>query len=91
MMKQKFRITILLSFFLASPLWAAGGLSVDAKYDLTGDGIVDASDWGRLTEEAKKAYAYESVQALGEDPHAMLEKNRSRGDRYLQGLRTVYE
>ena len=91
MLRLLFSITILIPITFSSALWAAGGLSVDAKYDLTGDGIVDASDWGRLTEEAKKAYAYESVQALGEDPHAMLEKNWNRGDRYLQALRTVYE
>ncbi|GAV20505.1 hypothetical protein MMIC_P1472 [Mariprofundus micogutta] len=90
-MKQLFRITILASVFLVSPLWAAGGLSVDAKFDLTGDGIIDASDWGRLTEDAKKTYAYESVQALGEDPYAILEEKLNRGDRYLQGLRAVYE
>ena len=72
-------------------MWAAGGLSVDARFDLTGDGIIDASDWGRLTEDAKKNYAYESVQALGEDPDAILEKNMTRADRYLQGLRAVYE
>ena len=91
MMKSLCHITILALFFLASPLWAAGGLSVDARFDLTGDGIIDASDWGRLTEDAKKAYAYESVQALGEDPDAVLEKNMTRADRYLQGLRAVYE
>jgi len=90
-MKSFIHITILVSFSLASPLWAAGGLSLDAKFDLTGDGIIDASDWGRMTEDAKKTYAYESVQALGEDPYAMLEKNLNRGDRYLQGLRAVYE
>jgi len=90
-MKQLFPIALLAAFFFASPLWAAGGLSVDAKFDLTGDGIIDASDWGRMTEEARKAYAYESVQSLGEDPHAILEQDRSRGDIYLQGLRAVYE
>jgi len=91
MMKSLCHITILVLCFLATPLWAAGGLSVDARFDLTGDGIIDASDWGRLTEDAKKAYAYESVQALGEDPDAVLEKNMTRADRYLQGLRAVYE
>jgi len=91
MMKQLFRIAVLAAFFFVSASRAAGGLSVDATYDLTGDGIIDASDWGRMTEEAKKAYAYESVQALGQDPLSMLEKEWNRGDRYLKGLRDVYE
>jgi len=70
---------------------AAGGLSVDARFDLTNDGIVDASDWQRMTEDAKRAYANESVSALGEDPYAILEGNQTRGDRFLKGLRSVYE
>jgi hypothetical protein len=90
-MKLLFHITILVSVFYASPLWAAGGLSVDAKFDLTGDGIVDAADWAKMSEEAKKAYAYSSVQMLGEDPDAIIEGGQTRGGRYLQGLRSVYE
>ena len=90
-MKSLFCITILAPLFCVSSLWAAGGLSVDAKYDLTGDGIVDAADWAKMSEEAKKAYAYESVQALGEDPDAALAGEHTRGGRYLQGLRSVYE
>jgi len=90
-MKLLFCITILVSFFPASPLRAAGGLSVDAKFDLTGDGIVDAADWAKMSEEDKKAYANASVQAVGEDPDAILEGEQTRGGRYLQGLRSVYE
>ena len=70
---------------------AAGGLSVDAKFDLTGDGIVDASDWAKMSEDAKQAYANESVQALGQKPDAVFEGRKTRGARYLQGLRAVYE
>jgi hypothetical protein len=91
MIKRLFRITILVSVFSASTLWAAGGLSIDAEYDLTGDGIVDAADWAKMSEEAKKAYAYSSVRALGENPDVILEGEQTRGGRYLQGLRSVYE
>jgi len=70
---------------------ADDSLSVDARFDLTGDGIVDASDWAKMSEDAKQAYANATIQALGENPHALLEGKQSRGDRYLQGLRAVYE
>ncbi|NWF38482.1 hypothetical protein F3F96_04980 [Mariprofundus sp. NF] len=81
----------LFAFLLVSNSWAAGGLTVDARFDLTDDGIVDASDWQRMTEDTKRAYAYESVKALGEDPYAVLEGQQTRGDRFLKGLRSVYE
>jgi len=91
MMKTFFLIAIFVSVFQVSIAQAAGGLSVDARFDLTSDGIVDASDWAKMTEDAKQAYANASIQALGEDPEALLEGKQSRGKRYLQGLRAVYE
>ncbi len=80
-----------LACMAAAHAYAAGGLSVDAKYDLTGDGIVDASDWAKMSDDAKKTYADESVRALGQDPDAILEGRMTRGARYLKGLRSVYE
>jgi hypothetical protein len=82
---------MLVSLLSAVPACAAGGLSVDARFDLTGDGIVDASDWARMSDDAKQAYADASVQALGLDPHARLSARQTGGARYLQGLRAVYE
>jgi len=84
-------VATLLSVLWVSPAWAAGGLSVDAKFDLTGDGIVDASDWAKMSDDAKQTYANESVQALGQDPHAVLDGHQTRGARYLEGLRSVYQ
>jgi len=84
-------VAILVSAFFSFGAWAAGGLSVDAKFDLTGDGIVDASDWAKMNNDAKQTYADASVQALGLDPHAILEGRQTRGARYLQGLKAVYE
>jgi len=89
--KSVLAVAILVSVFSIATVRAAGGLSVDAKFDLTGDGIVDASDWAKMSEDAKKTYANESVQALGQDPHAILEGRQTRGARYLLGLRAVYE
>jgi len=90
-MKQLFSVTILASVFFASSLWAADSLSVDAEFDLTADGIVDAADWAKMDEETKTAYANASIRALGENPDAIVEGEQSRGGRYLQGLRTIYE
>jgi len=90
-MKRLFYTTILISVLCTSAAQAAGGLLVDAKFDLTGDGIVDAADWARMTEDARRAYADASVRALGEDPDARLEGEITRGQRYLRGLRAVYE
>jgi len=89
MMKSIFLIAILVSAPIL--IQADDSLSVDARFDLTGDGIVDASDWAKMTEDAKKAYAKASIQALDEDPDVLLEGRQSRGERYLLGLRSVYE
>lgn len=92
MLKQFFFHATTLTFLMSTTVsWAAGGLTVDARFDLTNDGIVDASDWQRMTDDAKHAYAYESVKALGEDPYAILEAKQTRGERFLEGLRSVYE
>lgn len=90
-MKRLFSVTILVSVFFASPLWAADSLLVDAEFDLTADGIVDAADWAKMDEETKTAYANASIRALGENPDAILQGEQTRGGRYLQGLRSIYE
>jgi len=89
--KSLWAVAILVAVLYASAVQAAGGLSVDAKFDLTGDGIVDASDWAKMSEDAKQTYANESIQALGLDPFAILEGRLTRGAQYLRGLRSVYE
>jgi len=66
-------------------------VSVDAEFDKTGDGIVDASDWGVMTELEKQSYARASLQVLGEDPDVILLQGKSRVEQYLEGLRSVYE
>lgn len=70
---------------------ADAGLSVDARYDLTGDGIVDASDWKKMDEQTKAAYARDVVVNLGENPDVIVDGELSRAQRYLQGLKSVYE
>ena len=84
---------LLLAVACALPLMAIadGDLSVDARFDKTGDALVDASDWVLMAEPDRAAYARASVQALGEDPDVMLVDGRSRAESYLAGLRAVYE
>jgi hypothetical protein len=70
---------------------AAGPESPDARFDKTGDGLVDAADWARMTEAERRAYARASLQALGEDPDAPVGNGKqTRLDLYLDGLRAVY-
>ncbi|MDQ6955061.1 MAG: hypothetical protein Q9M20_06415 [Mariprofundaceae bacterium] len=66
-------------------------LSVDARFDKTGDGIVDASDWSKMSRKEQVSYARESIIALGENPDTLLLKRKSRAQQYLEGLRSVYE
>ena len=91
-MRTPFTLALLLALMLPMAAWAGGAsLTVDAQFDRTGDGIVDAADWAKMSEEDKRAYADASVEVLGEDPEAILVGKQSRGERYLQGLRAVYE
>jgi hypothetical protein len=70
---------------------AAGPGSPDARFDKTGDGLVDAADWALMTEKEKEDYARASLKALGEDPDAQVGNGQTRLDRYLAGLRAVYK
>ncbi len=77
----------------AVPVWAADKIkapSADARFDKTGDGIVDAEDWQRMDAEEKRAYARESLRELGLDPVASIGNGKTRSDDFLAGLRSVY-
>jgi len=82
---------VLAALLLCGVASADDGLAVDVRFDKTGDGLVDASDWKKMTEEERAAYARASVEALGEDPDVMLTGGETRAARYLKGLRAVYE
>jgi len=75
-------------------LCAASGLvyagSVDAQFDKTGDGYVDAADWQEMSTDEKAGYARASVTALGQSPDARLEDGRTVAGQYLDGLNAVY-
>jgi len=80
-----------LALLLAGPVFAAEALSVDVQYDKTGDGIVDSSDWKKMNNEEKAAYARASMLALGQDPDALLNDGKTLAGQYLDGLKSVYE
>ena len=66
-------------------------LSVDAQFDNTGDDLVDASDWVKMSDAEKLSYAKASLEALGENPDTLMLKGQTRVQQYLDGLRAVYE
>jgi len=78
-----------MALLLAAPVHAEK-LSADARFDKTGDGLVDAEDWKQMRDEDKQAYAMDSLRELGLDPEAVVGEGKTRADRYLEGLRSVY-
>jgi len=76
---------------LTSPAQAVeGAVNADAKFDKTGDGMVDIEDWQRMSEQDKLAYARASLMELGLTPDAVIGGGRTRLQDYLDGLRAVY-
>jgi len=80
----------LLFFIAGAAAIAANSLEVDARFDKTGDGIVDAADWSIMSTKEKVRYSRASIEALGEDPDVLLPDGVSRQGHYLQGLNQVY-
>lgn len=62
----------------------------DARFDKTGDRVVDASDWEQMTQGERTAYARTCVESLNMDPDAGLADGSTRVQRYLEGLKMVY-
>ncbi|MDQ6959143.1 MAG: hypothetical protein Q9M24_08560 [Mariprofundaceae bacterium] len=80
---------MVMALLLAAPVYAEKP-SADARFDKTGDGLVDAEDWKQMRDEEKQAYAMDSLRELGLDPEAGVGEGKTRADRYLEGLRSVY-
>lgn len=69
----------------------ADGLSnIDAKFDLNQDGFMDGLDWRKMNDEQKKTYARMELEAMGENPGAMVSQGLTRTDLFLKGLEAVY-
>jgi len=81
---------LLVTLLLATPAYAGEKQSADARFDKTGDGLVDAVDWKQMHNKEKRAYARDSLRELGLDPKASIGGGKTRVDRYLEGLRSVY-
>jgi len=74
---------------IAVPVYAEN-LSADAHFDKTGDGLVNVEDWKQMNDKEKHDYARDSLRELGLDPEAGVGKGKTRVDRYLEGLRSIY-
>jgi hypothetical protein len=85
------KLMLAVAIMLPLAVFAEDAKSVDARFDKTGDGIVDAADWSNMTGDERAAYARASVEALGENPDLQLPGGRSRAEIYLDGLKAVYE
>ncbi|MDX8392702.1 MAG: hypothetical protein R8K53_09100 [Mariprofundaceae bacterium] len=90
-------ITVIKAFFVAAALLIAApsplhaeAVSADAQFDKTGDGLVNAEDWGQMSKAERLAYARASLAELGIEPDAAVGSGRTRLQDYLDGLRSVY-
>ncbi len=79
------------ALLLAIPVWAADvPVGADARFDKTGDGMVDVEDWGKMSKEERLAYARASLEELGLAPDVAVGGGRTRLQDYVDGLRSVY-
>lgn len=79
-----------MALLAAVSAYAAESPSADARFDKTGDGLVNAEDWKQMNNAEKQAYARDSLRELGLNPEAGVGKGKTREDLYLEGLRSVY-
>ncbi len=82
-------IFMTMALLVAAPLHAANP-SADARFDKTGDGLVNEEDWQQMNDKEKRGYAGDSLRELGLDPADSVGEGKTRADRYLEGLRSVY-
>jgi len=68
----------------------AEGNPADLKFDKNDDGIINRSDWRRMKADEKKTYARLSLEAIGENPGAIVKKDVSRETLLLQALEKIY-
>jgi len=68
----------------------AEGNSADLKFDKNDDGVINRSDWRRMKADEKKTYARLSLEAIGENPGAIVKKDVSRETLLLQALEKIY-
>lgn len=63
---------------------------VTIKFDENGDGIIDKIDWRRMKDAEKSTYARMSLEAIGENPDAIVKGKKTRELLLLEGLNAVY-
>jgi len=80
-----------MALLFAVPVYAADKQSADARFDKTGDALVDVEDWRQMSENERLAYARASLVELGLAPDAAVGGGRTQLQDYVDGLRSVYE
>lgn len=101
-LKDLIKLTIIATKFLRGlyfgvaaslmlPLLAlADSPEVDAQFDRNKDGIIDRADWRYMKDDQKKTYARLSLEAIGENPDALVTKDKTRAQLFLEGLEAIY-
>ncbi len=65
-------------------------LDVEKRYDITGDGIVDAADWAKMNKEQRQQYVRAAVIAAGSNPDARITQGETRAQHYFRVLEHLY-
>ncbi len=83
-----FWLGVAVSLMLPLSVWAEK--SIDAQFDKNEDGIVGRVDWRLMKDSEKRTYARMSLEAIGENPGAIVTKNKTREQLLLEGLEAIY-
>ena len=65
-------------------------LDVEKHHDITGDGIVDAADWAKMSNEQRQQYVRAAVTAAGSNPDALAAQGETRAQHYFRVLEHLY-
>jgi hypothetical protein len=64
--------------------------SLNERFDKNEDGTIDQIDWRKMKDDEKRTYARLSLEAIGENPDAIVRKGQSREAFLLEGLEAIY-
>ncbi|MDX8387711.1 MAG: hypothetical protein R8M46_04140 [Ghiorsea sp.] len=59
-------------------------------FDRNEDGMIDRADWRYMKDGEKSTYARMSLEAIGENPDALVSKGKTREMLLLEGLEAIY-
>jgi hypothetical protein len=64
--------------------------TLTSKFDRNADDIIDRQDWRKMKDEQKKSYTRMSLEEIGENPDAIVSKNKTREDLLREALEKIY-